>query len=82
MLQELLTSMIIGSAVTLAILKIAKKLGGKKKKQRVNFKKESFSMQHNCSDCSAECMLRDAATPLIQKNQNLCKTIEIKSDKL
>jgi hypothetical protein len=74
--------MIIGSAITLAILKIAKKFNGKKKKSQVNFKKESFSMQHNCSDCSAECMLRDAAPPIIRNNQELCKKIEIKSDKL
>ena len=82
MFQELLTYMIIGSAVTLAILKIAKKFNGKKKKSQVNFKKESLSMQHNCSDCSAECMLRNAAASVIQNNKDLCKKIEIKSDKL
>jgi len=82
MIQELLTYIIIGSAVTLAILKIAKKFSGKKKKPQINFIKESFSMQHNCSDCSADCMLRDAAAPIIQSNQELCKKIEIKSAKL
>lgn len=67
--------MIIGSAITLAVLKISKKLGGKKKKQAVSFKKDTFSMQHNCTDCSAECMLRDAATPIIQNNKDLCNKL-------
>ena len=80
MLQEIITYLLIGSAVTIAILKIAKKLSGKKKRQKVNSKKESFPKQHDCSSCSAECMLRDAATPVIKNNQDLCKKIEIKSD--
>ena len=80
MLQEIITYMIIGSAVTLAILKMARKLSGKKRNQKINFKKESMSTQHDCSDCSAECMLRNAAATIIQKNKNLCEKIEVKSD--
>jgi hypothetical protein len=80
MLQEIITYMLIGSAVTLAVLKISEKLRGKKKSQKLDFKKESFSMQHNCSDCSAECMLRDAAAPIIQNNKDLCNKVELKSD--
>lgn len=81
MIQEIITYLIIGSAVTLAIIKIYKKLGRKKiKKQNIDFKKNTISMQHNCSDCSAECMLRDAAKPIIQKNKELCNEIQIKSD--
>lgn len=83
MIQEIITYMLIGSAVTIAILKIVKKLGGKKKVQKIDFKKESFSMQqHDCSSCAAECMLRDAAAPIIQENKDLCKKIELNSDKL
>lgn len=81
MLQELFTYIIIGSAVTLAILKIVKKFDRKKKKQKINFKKKSFSMQHDCSDCSDECMLRDTIAPVIQNNQDLCKKVELKSNK-
>lgn len=81
MIQEIITYMIIGGAVTLAFIKIKNKLAGKKRKQKINFKKDTFSMEHDCSSCSAECMLRDAA-PTIQTNKNTCNTIEIKSDKL
>lgn len=81
MIQEIITYLIIGSAVTLAIIKIYKKFWRKKiKKQNIDFKKNTISMQHNCSDCSAECMLRDAAKPIIQKNKELCNEIQIKSD--
>ena len=68
MLQEIITYMIIGSAVTLAILKITKKLGGTKKKHKINLKTDSFSKQQGCASCSADCILRDAAPPVIQKN--------------
>lgn len=74
--------MLIGSAVTIAVLKIKNKLGGKKKAQKIDFKNESFSMEHNCSECSADCMLRDAAPTIIQKNKELCNKIEIKSNDL
>jgi len=81
MIQEIITYLIIGLAVTLAGIKIYKKFWRKKiKKQNIDFKKDTISMQHNCSDCSAECMLRDAASPIIQKNKDLCKEIQIKSD--
>lgn len=53
--------MLIGAAVTLAILKIRKKFARKPKKtNEVDFKRESFSMQHDCGSCSADCMLRDS----------------------
>ena len=60
MIQEIITYMIIGAAVALAVSKAIGKIKGKKSVQKnVNFQKDTFSMQHNCSDCSAECMLRD-----------------------
>ena len=71
--------MIIGAAVALAVSKAIGKIKGKKSVQKnVNFQKDTFSMQHNCSDCSAECMLRNASRPLIEKNKELCKEIEIR----
>ena len=73
--------MIIGSAVTLAVLKISKKLGLRKKNKNI-LKKDSFSQRNECSTCSAECMLRNAPPPVIQKNIDLCKEVEMKSDKL
>lgn len=74
--------MIIGSAVTLAVLKISKKLGKRKKENKIILKKDSFSNQQECSTCSAECMLRNAAPPVIQRNIDLCNKVEMKSDKL
>ena len=71
--------MIIGSAVTLAVLKIIKKTRRPKKSQKVDFKNDSFSMQHNCSECSAECMLRDAKPSIIQNNKDLCQDIKSRS---
>ena len=70
--------MIIGSAVTLAILRIIKTFRRKKaKKPEVDFKKEKFSMQHDCSDCAADCMLRDSALPLKPKEQEICDTTRV-----
>lgn len=79
MIQEIITYMIIGAAIALAIAKSIRKIKGKKNPQKkVNFKKDNFTLQHNCSDCSAECMLRNASKPLIEKNKKLCEEIETK----
>ena len=81
MIQEALTYMIVGSAVTLAVIKIVKKLKGKKKPTgKIDFKKESFKMEHKCDDCSAECVLRDASLHVIRSNQELCDNTRIESD--
>jgi len=78
-MQEIITYMIIGAAVALAISKVVQKFGLKKKAQnKIDYRKENFTMQHNCSDCSAECMLRNASKPIIEKNKELCKEIEIR----
>ena len=82
MIQEIITYLLIGFAITIAIAKTYKKFKGKKKSKDINFKKETFSVQHDCSSCSAECMLRDAAIPIIENDHDLCKRVEIKSDKL
>lgn len=80
MIQEILTYMIIGSAITLAVIKIRNKFRGKKKSKKTDFKKESFTLKHNCSDCSAECILRDTTSPVILNNRELCTKVELKSD--
>ena len=80
MFQEVITYMLIGSAVTIAVLKIKKKLTGKKRNQEIDFKNDEFSLKHNCSDCSADCMLRDASSSVLQQNDKLCKKTEIRSN--
>ena len=74
--------MIVGSAITIALYKFWKQLKPKsgRKKVNVQFKKETFSMQHNCSDCAAECTLRDAPRKIILKNKDLCRKVELNSD--
>ena len=71
--------MIIGAAVAWAIAKSIGKIKGKKRSlKKTDFKKETFAMQHNCSDCSAECMLRNAPKLTIDKNKELCHEIELR----
>lgn len=82
MIQEIITYLLIGFAITIAISKTYKKFKGKKKSKNINFKKEIFSTPHDCSSCDAECMLRDAVKPNTQNNQDLCKKAEVKSDML
>jgi len=77
MIQEIITYMIIGAAIAIAVSKFIKKFVGKKNhKKEINFQKDTFSVQHNCSDCSAECMLRNASQPVIKDNIELCNKIE------
>lgn len=78
MIQEIITYMIIGAAVALAISKMMNKAGIRKSREKkTDYKSASISV-HNCSDCSAECMLRDSAKPVIEKNKELCKEIELR----
>lgn len=79
MIQELITYMIIGAAIALAISKIIGKIKGRKTpEKKVSFQKDTYTMQHNCSDCSAECMLRNASKLTVEKNKELCQEIEIR----
>lgn len=75
--------MIIGAAVTLAVLKFIKRFGGKKQKKAQSASTSSttapVSAAHNCSDCSAECLLRDLPKVVIEKNKEACVQIEKKS---
>ena len=78
MIQEIITYIIVGAAFAWTISETIKRFKPKKTQvKNTDFKKESFSMEHNCSDCSAECMLRNSARPLIKNNKDLCKKIEI-----
>jgi hypothetical protein len=77
MIQAIITYMIIGAAVALAISRALNKFRRKKvPENKINYQKESFTVQHNCSDCSAECMLRNASHPMIKENVELCIKIE------
>lgn len=80
MAQEIITYIIVCVAVAMAISKTFKKLiKPKKKVKKIDFQNETISMQHNCSDCSAECMLRNSVKPITETtNKELCKKIEIK----
>jgi hypothetical protein len=79
MVQDIITYMIVGAAFALAISKGINKIVKKKSPVRkVDFKNDTFTLIHNCSDCSAECMLRDSAKPVIERNKELCKEIELK----
>lgn len=80
MIQEVITYMIIGAAIAMAVSRAFHKFKGKKRpEKKIDYKNETFSVQHNCSDCSAECMLRDTAKPLIKENIELCNKIENQS---
>ncbi len=69
--------MIIGAAIATAISQTINRFRKKKlPEKKVDFKSENFTLQHNCSDCSAECMLRDTARSVIKENVDLCKKIE------
>lgn len=80
MIQEIITFLIVTAAVIYALSGVIKKpLWKKKSGQKTDFRKETFTMhQHNCSGCSAECMLRDSVKPLIGSDADLCRRTEIK----
>lgn len=61
----------------MAVSNMIRKFKGKKPKaKKLDFKKQTLSYHHDCSDCSAECMLRNAAKPVIKENAHLCNKIE------
>ena len=71
--------MIIGAALAYTFSGIWKKLVRKKKRVvKTNYKNQTFTLQHNCSECSADCMLRNSVKPFSGENEELCKKIEIK----
>jgi hypothetical protein len=79
MIQEIITFLIVGAAVVYALSGFMKRPHRKQKSgQKTDFKNETFTMQHNCSGCSAECMMRNTVKPLEGSNADLCKSIEIR----
>lgn len=73
MLQEIITYLIIVSATILAVLKIAKRFRKKKKSAKHNYRKDKISMNHNCSECSTDCALRDLPKQIIESSSEVCK---------
>jgi hypothetical protein len=80
MAQEIITYLIIAAAFIFAGWKIYKKLRKKKPAKNSNFQSSEISMQHNCSDCAAECILRNAPTSYIKNNTEKCNTNYTRKD--
>lgn len=78
MLQEIITYIIVGAAIALAAAKVLKRFR-KKKPQKVSFKNATMAAEHNCSECAAECLLRDLPKRTINKSQEICDTNYIKN---
>lgn len=78
MIQEIITYLILGSAITIVALK-AKNLFVSKKGRNFKRRTNRKSVPGNCSACSAECMLRNSPQQTIMRNNDLCKEIKIKS---
>jgi len=74
MIQEIITYLIVAAAFIFTGWKTFKKFRKKKSKKKSASKNAEFSMQHNCSDCAAECVLRDASTSYIKNNTEICTT--------
>jgi|APSaa5957512622_1039677.scaffolds.fasta_scaffold17742_3 hypothetical protein len=81
MIQEIITYIIIGSAVTVAIMKIIQKFSKKKIRKNVGSKNDTITEQHNCSSCSAECILRGMSQSTFEANPDLCKKVDLNSDR-
>jgi hypothetical protein len=77
MLQEIITYIVIAVAVSIAVWKMYKTLSVKKKKPKQH-KKTTLSAPHNCSDCIADCSLRDAVPIVRQENEEICETTVVK----
>lgn len=80
MIQEIVVYMIVGAAFGIGLYKMADKLIKKfRSPKKLNFKKDTITLrQHNCTDCSAECMLRETVKPGVIQNDELCKKTEIR----
>jgi hypothetical protein len=74
MAQEILTYLIIAIAAGAAIWRFYKTLSVKKKSKITDFKKEKFTLQHDCSDCAADCSLRNATPRVKLENEEICET--------
>ncbi len=78
MAQEIITYIIVAFAVLFVVSKAMKRLKSKKKPVAANgLKFAPSNNHHDCSDCAAECMLRDATKITLDNNKELCEKIEI-----
>ncbi len=73
MVQEIITYSIVGTAVILAITKVAKRFR-KKKAKKTDFRKTKITTEHNCTDCAAECVLRDLPKRIKETKLEVCTT--------
>lgn len=71
MLQEIITYIIVATAVIVTGYKFYKRFNRKKPKA-IDFQKASLANPHNCSDCAAQCMLRDLPKRSIAKSSEVC----------
>lgn len=77
MFQEVITYLIIGAAIAVAVMKLIKQFGGKKKDMTST--SSNSDKTHNCAECAAECQLRDLPRAVIEKNSEDCIPIQKKS---
>jgi len=83
MVQEILSYIIIGSALAVIAFKAWKQFVPKKKvTKKTSSTSNSVLQGHNCSECSAECQLRDLPKYIIEKNLDECVQVENKSKAL
>lgn len=68
MIQEIITYIIISFAIGVAVWKTVKKF---KKNKKTGLKEEQITMHHNCSNCPADCILRDASASVIKDHPGL-----------
>ena len=83
MLQEIITYIIIFTAVLISFYRMHKKLSVKKnnnnnnnnnKEAKINYQASSYTPQHNCNDCIADCSIRDAVPAIRKRNEEVCET--------
>mgnify|MGYP006902140671 CR=1 FL=1 len=80
MVQEIITYLLVAAAFIFAGWKMVNKFRKKKSKKKTDYKSGKISMEHNCSDCAAECILRDASTSYIKSDAKTCNTNYTKKD--
>ncbi len=77
MAQEIITYIIVAFAFGFAGFKSYRKLAKKKRNKITTVKNELSEVRNSCSDCLAECILRDLTPDGKNKNAVLCeRTIE------
>lgn len=78
-MQEFLTYVIVGFAIIIVLLKLVKQFLPRKSQNTKHDDMQMAQQQHNCSDCSAECVLRDVPKHVTEKNTVVCQKVEEKS---